>query len=164
MATDSVKNPVSLVGVCKSDQQETGLYRLLLAKAQRNLSQQSEAVQNLEVATVITQPQDDVQLYLRILEELRTLYFEQSEYLKAFHIKLEQQAVKSKYGLQAFIGASRLQSPQQIIDMGLESGKSKAEIIEEIEAASGRSRDIKEISTRIRTPACKLRSFTDNLG
>ena len=87
---------------------------------------------------------------------MRTLYFEQSEYLKAFHIKLEQQAVKSKYGLQAFIGASRLQSPQQIIDMGLESGKSKAEIVEEIEAASGRSHDIKEISQRIRLPACKL--------
>jgi hypothetical protein len=49
-----------------------------------------------------------------------------------------------------------LQSPQQIIDIGLESGKSKAEIIEEIEAASGRSRDIKEISQRIRLPACKL--------
>ena len=140
-------------GVC---QQKNGLYRLLLAKAQRNLTQQSQAVNNLEVAKEITQPQDDVQLYLRILEELRTLYFEQSEYLKAFHIKLEQQAVKSKYRLQAFIGASRLQSPQQIIDIGLESGKSKAEIIEEIEAASWRSRDIKEISKRIRTPACKL--------
>ncbi|MEG4894038.1 hypothetical protein QUA89_10270 [Microcoleus sp. F10-B4] len=153
---DSIKNPVSLVGVRKPCQQETGLYRLLLAKAQRNLSQQSEAVKNLEAAKDNTQPQDDVQLYLRILEELRTLNFEQSEYLKAFHIKLEQQAVKSKYGLQAFIGAGRLQSPQQIIDIGLESGKSKAEIVEEIEAASGRSRDIKEISKRIRTPACKL--------
>jgi hypothetical protein len=97
-----------------------------------------------------------VQLYLRILEELRTIYFEQGEYLKAFHIKLEQQEVKSKYGLQAFIDASRLQRSQQIIDIGLESGKSKAEIIEEIEAASGRSHDIKEISQRIRTPACKL--------
>jgi hypothetical protein len=115
-----------------------------------------EIIETLTQAKVITQPQDDVQLYLRILEELRTLYFEQGEYLKAFHIKLEQQAVKSKYRLQAFIGASRLQSPQQIIDIGLESGKSKAEIIEEIEAASGRSRDIKEISKRIRTPACKL--------
>ena len=115
-----------------------------------------EIIETLTQAKEITQPQDDVQLYLRILEELRSLYFEQSEYLKAFHIKLEQQAVKSKYRLQAFIGASRLQSPQKIIDIGLESGKSKAEIIEEIEAASGRSRDIKEISTRIRTPACKL--------
>ncbi|WP_293352939.1 MULTISPECIES: hypothetical protein [unclassified Microcoleus] len=137
-------------------QQETGLYLLLLAKGQRNLSQQSEAVNNLETAKENTQPQDDVQLYLRILEELRTLYFEQGEYLKAFHIKLQQQEVNSKYGLQAFIGASRLQSPQQIIDSGLASGKSKAEIIEEIEAASGRSRDIKELSKRIRTPACKL--------
>ncbi|HEY9301348.1 MAG TPA: hypothetical protein VIQ31_34290, partial [Phormidium sp.] len=84
------------------------------------------------------------------------LYFEQCEYLKAFDIKLEQQAVKSKYGLQAFIGASRLQSPQQIIDIGLESGKSKAEIVEEIVAASGRSQDVKRIIQRIGTPACKL--------
>ena len=137
-------------------QQETGLYRLLLAKAQRNLSQQLEAIQNLELAKENTQPQDDVQLYLRILEELRTLYFKQNEYLKAFHIKLEQQAVKSQYRLQAFIGAGRLQSPQKIIDIGLESGKSKAEIVEEIEAASGRSHDIKEISKRIGTPAGKL--------
>jgi len=153
---DSVKNPVSLVGVGKSGQQETGLYRLLLAKGQRNLSQQSQAVKNLEAAKKNTQPQNDVQLYLRILEELRNLYFEQSEYLKAFYLKLEQQAVKSKYRLQAFIGAGRLQPPQQIIDVGLESGHSQAEIVEEIVAASGRSQDIKRIIERIGTPACKL--------
>lgn len=149
---------LALAAVAKTglSQQESSLYRLLLAKGQRNLSQQSEAANNLELAKEITHPQDDVQLYLRILEELQDLYFQQGEYLKAFHIKLEQQAVKSKYGFQAFIGAGRLQSPQQIIDIGLESGKSKAEIIEEIEAASGRSRDIKEISKRIGTPACKL--------
>ncbi|MEG3849932.1 ATP-binding protein, partial [Microcoleus sp. herbarium13] len=155
-ACESAKLALSVLAQAGRSQQKTGLYRLLLAKAQRNLTQQSKAVNNLEVAKENTQPQDDVQLYLRILEELRTLYFEESEYLKAFNIKLEQQAVKSKYGLQAFIGASRLQSPQQIIDIGLESGKSKAKIVEEIEAASGRSRDIKEISQRIRTPACKL--------
>src|SRR4028118_2235215 len=154
--TASVKTPVSLVGVRKSGQQETGLYRLLLAKAQRNLSQQSQAVNNLEQAKEITQPQDDVQLYLRILEELRTLYFEQSEYLKAFHLKLEQQEVKSKYRLQAFIGAGRLQPPQQIIDIGLESGLSKAEIVDEIVAASVRSQDVKRIIERIGTPAYKL--------
>src|SRR6476469_4294362 len=176
-ACESAKLALSVLAQAGINKKETGLYLLLLAKGQRNLLPCStvnppqpplakggsesvfsplEITETLTQAKVITQPQDDVQLYLRILEELRTLYFEQSEYLKAFHIKLEQQAVKSKYGLQAFIGASRLQSPQQIIDIGLESGKSKAEIIEEIEAASGRSRDIKEISTRIRTPACKL--------
>ncbi|MEG4961530.1 MULTISPECIES: nSTAND1 domain-containing NTPase [unclassified Microcoleus] len=155
-ACQSTKLALSVLQQAGINKKETGLYLLLLAKAQRNLTQQSQAVNNLEVAKEITQPQDDVQLYLRILEELRTLYFEQGEYLKAFYIKLEQQAVKSKYGLQAFIGASRLQSPQRIIDIGLESGKSKAEIVEEIEAASGRSRDIKEISKRIGTPACKL--------
>ncbi|MEG4393176.1 nSTAND1 domain-containing NTPase, partial [Microcoleus sp. BROC3] len=155
-ACQSAQSALAILAQPGVAQQKNGLYRLLLAKAQRNLTQQSQAVNSLEVAKQITQPQDDVQLYLRILEELRTLYFEQSEYLKAFYIKLEQQAVKSKYGLQAFIGASRLQSPQQIIDIGLESGKSKAEIVEEIEAGSGRAGDIKEISKRIGTPACKL--------
>ncbi|MEG4860761.1 hypothetical protein QUB75_25025 [Microcoleus sp. K1-B6] len=137
-------------------QQETGLYLLLLAKAQRNLGQQSEAVRNLEAAKENTQPQDDVQLYLRILEELRTLYFEQSEYLKAFDLKLEQQEVKSKYRLQAFIGAGRLQPPQQTINLALESGQSKAEVVEEIAAASGRAKDIKEIIQRIGPPVYKL--------
>lgn len=136
--------------------QESGLYRLLLAKAQRNLSQQSEAVKNLESAKEITQPQDDVQLYLRILEELRTLYFEQGEYLKAFYLKLEQQVVKSKYGLQAFSGAARLQPPQQIIDIAVASGQSKAEIVEKIEADSGRSQDVKSIIQRIDRSDCKL--------
>ncbi|MEG4631842.1 ATP-binding protein [Microcoleus sp. AR_TQ3_B6] len=176
-ACESAKLALSVLAQAGINKKETGLYLLLLAKAQRNLIPCStvnppqpplakggsesvfsplEIIETLTQAKEITQPQDDVQLYLRILEELRTLYFEQSEYLKAFHIKLEQQAVKSKYRLQAFIGASRLQSPQQIIDIGLESGKSKAEIIEEIEAASGRSHDIKELSKRIRIPACKL--------
>jgi len=176
-ACESAKLALSVLAQAGINEKETGWYLLLLAKGQRNLISGSrvnppqpplakggsesvfsplEIIETLTQAKEITQPQDDVQLYLRILEELRTLYFEQSEYLKAFHIKLEQQAVKSKYRLQAFIGASRLQSPQQIIDIGLESGKSKAEIIEEIEAASGRSRDIKELSQRIRTPACKL--------
>ncbi|MEG4286567.1 hypothetical protein QUB68_25895, partial [Microcoleus sp. A006_D1] len=137
-------------------QQETGLYLLLLAKAQRNLSPQSEAVKNLEAAKESTQPQDDVQLYLRILEELRTLYFEKSEYLKAFHLKLEQQEVKSKYRLQAFIGAGRLQPPQQTIDIGLKSGHSKAEIVEEIAVSSGRAQDVKRIIQRIGRNDCKL--------
>ncbi|NJK74013.1 MAG: ATP-binding protein [Microcoleus sp. SU_5_6] len=87
---------------------------------------------------------------------MRLLYFEQNEYLQAFHIKLEQQEIRSKYRLQAFIGASRLQSPQQIIDRCLESGKSKAEIVEKIEADSGRSQDIKRIIQRIGRPDCKL--------
>ncbi|WP_293336662.1 hypothetical protein [Microcoleus sp. CAWBG58] len=137
-------------------QQESGLYRLLLAKAQRNLSQQSESINNLESAKENTHSQNDVQLYLRILEELRTIYFEQSEYLKAFHIKLEQQAVKSKYGLQAFSGATRLQPPQQIIDIGVASGQSKTEIVEKIQADSGRSQDVKWIIQRIDRSDCKL--------
>jgi WD40 repeat protein len=137
-------------------QQETGLYLLLWAKAQRNLSQQSEAVKNLEAAQENTQPEYDVQLYLRILEELRTIYFEQSKYLKAVNIKVEQQEIKSKYRLQAFIGAGRLQAPKQAIDIGLKSGQLQAEIIEEIVTNSGRAQDVKRIIKRIGTPACKL--------
>ncbi|MEG4206959.1 hypothetical protein QUA20_23910 [Microcoleus sp. Pol7_A1] len=176
-ACESAKLALSVLEQAGIDKKETGLYLLLLAKGQRNLipcstvnppqpalakgGSQSvfsplEIIKSLTQAKVITQPQDDVQLYMRILEELRTLYFEQGEYLKAFDIKLEQQVVKSKYGLQAFIGAGRLQPPQQIIKIGLEPGLSKAEIVEEIEAASGRSQDIKRIIERIGTPACKL--------
>ncbi|MBD1887270.1 WD40 domain-containing protein [Microcoleus vaginatus] len=176
-ACESAKLALSVLEQAGINKKETGLYLLLLAKAQRNLipcstvntpqpalakgGSQSvfsplEIIETLIQAKVITPPEDDVQLYLRILEELRTLYFEQGEYLKAFDIKLEQQAVKSKYGLQAFIGAGRLQPPQQTIDIGLESGVSKAEIVEEIEVASGRAQDIKRIIQRIGTPACKL--------
>ena len=154
-ACELAKSALSVLEQAEAAKKETGLYLLLWAKAQRNLSQQSEAVKNLEAAKDNTQPQDDVQLYLRILEELRSLYFEQSEYLKAFRLKLEQQEVKSKYRLQAFIGAGRLQ-PQQTINLALESGESKAEIVEEIVAASGRSQDVKRIIERIGTPACKL--------
>jgi WD40 repeat protein/tetratricopeptide (TPR) repeat protein len=155
-ACELAKLALSVLEQAGINKQETGLYLLLLAKGQQNLSQQFEAIQNLEAAKENMQPQDDVQLYLRILSELRNLYLEQSEYLKAFHIKLEQQAVKSKYRLQAFIGAGRLQLPQQIIDIGLKSGKSKAEIVEEIEATSGRAQDVKQIIQKIGTPACKL--------
>ncbi|MEG4587471.1 hypothetical protein QUA54_19980 [Microcoleus sp. MOSTC5] len=176
-ACESAKLALSVLEQAGINKKDTGLYLLLLAKGQRNLipcstvnplqpalakgGSQSvfsplEIIETLTQAKLITQPQDDVQLYLRILEELRTLYFEQGEYLKAFDIKLEQQAVKSKYGLQAFIGAGRLQPPQQIIDIGLESGLSKAEIVDEIVAASVRSQDVKRIIERIGTPACKL--------
>ncbi|MEG4422170.1 hypothetical protein QUA70_26830, partial [Microcoleus sp. LAD1_D5] len=155
-ACELSKSALSVLEQAEAAKKETGLYLLLWAKAQRKLSQQSEAVKNLEAAKDNTQPQDDVQLYLRILEELSTLYFEQSEYLKAFDLKLEQQEVKIKYRLQAFIGVGRLQPPQQTINLALESGQSKAEIVEEIVAASGRSQDVKRIIERIGTPACKL--------
>jgi WD40 repeat protein/tetratricopeptide (TPR) repeat protein len=176
-ACESAKLALSVWSQARINKKQTGLYLLLLAKGQRNLipcsavnppqppqasgGSQSvfsplEIIETLTQAKVITQPEEDVQLYLRILEELRTLYFEQGEYLKAFDIKLEQQAVKSKYRLQAFIGAGRLQPPQQTIDIGLESGQSQAEIVEEIVAASGRSQDVKRIIQRIGTPACKL--------
>jgi tetratricopeptide (TPR) repeat protein len=155
-ACELAKSALSVLEQAEATKKETGLYLLLWAKAQRNLSQQSEAVKNLQAAKDNTQPQDDVQLYLRILEELRTLYFEQSEYLKAFDLKLELQEVKIKYRLQAFIGVGRLQPPQQTINLALESGQSKAEIVEEIVAASGRSQDVKRIIERIGTPACKL--------
>lgn len=182
------KLALSVLEKSETGKKENGLYLLLLAKGQRNITlpltnssiiaseanqfqasaiaslhsvslamiEENDAVKNLELAKEIIHPQDDVQLYLRILEELRTLYFEQGEYLKAFDLKLEQQKVKSQYGLQAFIGAGRLQSPQQTIDIGLTSGQSRAEIVEKVVAASGRFQDIKRIIQRIGRPDSKL--------
>ncbi|NJM61609.1 MAG: hypothetical protein HC849_17650 [Oscillatoriales cyanobacterium RU_3_3] len=47
------KSALSILETAETSKKETGLYLLLLAKAQRNLSQQLEAVRNLETAKEI---------------------------------------------------------------------------------------------------------------
>jgi tetratricopeptide (TPR) repeat protein len=80
---------------------EQGLYRFLLARSQRHLSQVQEAIRNLEQAREKSKPQYNPELYIGILGELRSLYFEQGEYLAAFRIKQEQLQVEHQYGFRA---------------------------------------------------------------
>mgnify|MGYP005839066161 CR=1 FL=1 len=125
------------------------LYRLLLAQAQRRLDQRSEALHNLEKAKDKYQHKYHPQIYLRILEALRSLYFEQGRYLEAFQIKQEKRSIEQQYGFRAFIGAGRLQPQQQVINpalvsvdgSGTGSELSQGTIAPEI-VASGRKQDV----------------------
>ena len=124
------------------------LYLLLIAEAQKNLNQVIEAIANLETARTESNPQHDPLLYIRILATLRSIYFEQGNYLEAFQVKLEQRSIEQQYGLRAFVGAGRLQSRLQVINPVLAETEPKAAVTQEI-AASGRMQDVNRLIERI---------------
>ncbi|OUL35782.1 hypothetical protein BV372_09765, partial [Nostoc sp. T09] len=143
-------------------------YLLLLAQSKRYLGQVQEALNNLEIAKSECKPEYNPKLYIRILEELRTFYFGQHQYLTAFHLKQEQSSIEQQYGLRAFIGAGRLQSQRQVIHpalvafssgesynsvLGEESGEGT--IAQEI-VASGRKYDVDKLIERISRDDHKL--------
>jgi WD40 repeat protein len=144
------------------------LFRLLLAQAQRWLGQISQALNNLETAKVECKHKYNPQLYLRILEALRSLYFEQGRYREAFEIKQEKRSIEQQYGFQAFIGAGRLQPQQQVINPALVpvgsaqlyssatgSELNQGTIAPEI-VASGRQQDVERLIERITQDEQKL--------
>ncbi len=113
--------------------QHKALYLLVSAKAQRQLGEPTSAIAQLEQAinleTLLPNSlQQQPQLYLDILEELRSLYFEQKQYLRAFDLKEEQRSIQQQYGFCTFIGAAPLQprrrgkgirnSPKEIVAAG----------------------------------------------
>ncbi|MGL6282724.1 MAG: hypothetical protein ACRC2J_09995, partial [Microcoleaceae cyanobacterium] len=79
-------------------------------------------------------------LYVRILQELRSQYYERGEYLAAFRLKREQKQIEHQYGLLAFIGAIPLQ-PQQ-------DQYQKNAIPPEI-TASSRQKDVHKLLERV---------------
>ena len=135
---------------------QQGFYCLSLARALDGLGQKEEAIQTLESARRNANPRYDPHLYIRILRELRNLYFESGEYLNAFDIKQERQSVEQQYGFRAFVGAGRLQPRQRVSNPILtDREENQASTLEEI-AASGRSQDIKRLTERIKRKDCKL--------
>jgi WD40 repeat protein len=86
---------------------------------------------------------------------LREYYFQQGQYLNAFDIKQERQAIESQFGFRAFIGAGRLQPKQQIANPALLSAESQDEVAQEI-ASSGRLHSVKRLLERIERDDCKL--------
>ncbi|HEY9835863.1 MAG TPA: WD40 repeat domain-containing protein, partial [Vampirovibrionales bacterium] len=86
--------------------------------------------------------------YRRILEELRSLYFHQSEYLKAFEIKQKQRAVEAQFGLRAFIGAGRLQARLHTLNPSLMVSAQPTHVPVEI-ATSGREGDVNRLIERL---------------
>jgi len=131
------------------------LYEMLLAKSERQMGQVAEAIARLESAQANGNPQHDPTLYIQILEELRSLYFDQKQYLKAFDAKQAQQAVEQQYGFRAFIGAGRLQPSKSVSNPALVKADDKGTVAQEI-SASGRQQDVNRLVGRIARDDQKL--------
>ncbi|MEM9541067.1 MAG: hypothetical protein AAGA60_16390, partial [Cyanobacteria bacterium P01_E01_bin.42] len=123
---------------------------LLLARSQRQLGEVQAAIANLESAKAID-PAKNPPVYIDILAELRSLYYEEARYLDAYKIKLERRAIAYQFGFLAFIGAGRLQSSVQTISETEEEGGIAREIL-----ASGRGQNIKHLIERISNTQHKL--------
>ncbi|MBW4612739.1 MAG: PD40 domain-containing protein [Desmonostoc vinosum HA7617-LM4] len=134
---------------------ECSLYRLIIAKAQQGLGQIPAAISSLAAVKSESDPQYNPQLYISILERLRLLYFEQSQYLDAFNIKQEQLKIEQQYGFRAFIGASYLNPQRQVINLAQLQIESPETIAQEI-AASGRGKDVKRLRDKISSTEHKL--------
>ncbi|NEO97434.1 MAG: hypothetical protein F6K58_01705 [Symploca sp. SIO2E9] len=121
---------------------------LSLGRSLSGLGEKQEAIKTLETAITLGHPQYDPSLYIQIMQELRSLYFEQGEYLKAFEIKRERQSIEQQYGFRAFIGAGRLQPKQRVINPALPDAKPQGAVTQEI-AASGRQQDVNRLVERM---------------
>jgi len=135
-------------------------YFFLLSQAQRHLGQKLQAFQNLETARTECLHEYNPKLYLRILEELRSLHYQQGKYLEAFNYKQEQLQIQQEYGFRAFIGAGRLQAQRQVIhptlvgvESSLDSNADSAQLSQAIIAqeivASGRKQDVERLIERL---------------
>lgn len=121
-----------------------GGYLLYSAKAQRQLGELTSAIANLEQALRAdfwspTALKKQPQLYIDILEELRSLYLEQRQYLRAFELKQQQRLIEQQYGFSTFLGAAPL---QPFTRQG--RGISSLEI-----AAAGRQSDVNRLIERL---------------
>ncbi|MBD1826573.1 hypothetical protein NDI47_25795 [Microcoleus vaginatus GB1-A2] len=135
--------------------QHQGLYLLILAEAQSQLGEIEEAIAHLELARSETQACYNPQLYLRVLEMLRSLYFQRGEYLEAFQIKQDYRAVEHTYRFRAFIGAGKLQPHREAVNPVAETVAGAATIADEI-TASGREQDLNRLIYRMNNTPDKL--------
>ncbi|MGF1535983.1 MAG: tetratricopeptide repeat protein, partial [Elainellaceae cyanobacterium] len=91
----------------EADQWGEGLYRSLVARAETGLGNPSEAIAQLETARDLGDRRHPT-IYCDILAQLRSLYWERGEYLKAFKLKQARLEVEKVAGIRAFVGAGRL--------------------------------------------------------
>ncbi|HLO84202.1 MAG TPA: tetratricopeptide repeat protein [Nostocaceae cyanobacterium] len=139
--------------------QQESWYLLLLARTKRQLGEWEEAINNLEWARVVCEIQYEPNLYLEIIEELRSLYFSaRHDYAEAFTLKQEKIQIEHQYGFRAFIGASQLQPYRYRINPILDKQKIDVipeEVAQEI-STSGRQQDINRLIERITRADYKL--------
>ncbi|MBW4491707.1 MAG: ATP-binding protein [Oscillatoria princeps RMCB-10] len=138
------------------------IFRLCLVKAQRHLGQRPEALKGLheaarDVKNALAEIdcRYDPQRYIRFLQILRLMYFQEGDYKAAFWIKQKQRSVEQQYGFRAFIGAGRLQPQQPALNPALGKFDRQGTVAREIEA-SGRQQDVSRLQQRIASPQHKL--------
>ena len=130
-------------------------YLLLLGKADYFLGQIEVAIADLERAKNECYHQYMPQLYIEILEQLRSLYFEQGQYLEAFQLKLEEAAIEQQYGLRAFIGSACLQGRRKPLHPAKKPFEQVVNVAPEI-ATTERQKDIDCLSERLSRNDSKL--------
>ncbi len=130
-----------------------GKYELWLARALEGLGDRQGAIARLEGVRdrwLSEQHPYDAQIYVSVLEELRSLYTASAMYLDAFETKQHQRSVEQQYGLRAFIGAGTLNPKRERnnFDLYANVGEQSDKIAQEIEA-SGRMLDVEKLVDRI---------------
>ncbi len=124
------------------------VYLLLLARSTKQLGNWEKAVEVLELAQGESEPEYDPQLSIKILAELRSIYYEKGQYLKAFRLKKKQREIEHQYGFRAFIGAHQLQPTKQVVNPSSLKVETQMMMAEEI-VASCRRRDINNLLQRL---------------
>jgi hypothetical protein len=129
---------------------QRGWYRFLLGEAQMHLSDPRAALHYLEDARRETDPEVDLTLHLKVMEELIHHYFELGEYWAAFCVKQDLRQVEYRYNLRAFIGAGAVQ-PHRHLGTAQQFDKiTEAAVAAEIRA-SGRLYDVEQLAQQLRT-------------
>ncbi|MBD2361325.1 ribosome assembly protein 4 [Anabaena minutissima FACHB-250] len=131
---------------------DLNLYKFILSRAQYRLGNTQDAIHNLETAKDGANPQEDVRLYIDILNQLQQFYFEQKQYLKAYNIKQQRRSIEQQFGLRAFVGAGRLEASRQTF---VETLYTTSNISPEI-SASGRQLDVERLVERLNNDDYKL--------
>ncbi|WP_425213683.1 WD40 repeat domain-containing protein, partial [Tumidithrix helvetica] len=134
-----------------------GLYEIWLARALAGQGKRAEAIAGLEGVRSQWRHQYDAQIYVGVLEELRSQYTQAGRYLDAFHTKQHQRSVEQQYGLRAFIGAGMLHPSREEVDPATAAIALRQPdgIAVEI-VASGRKQNVEELVERIRQPRYPL--------
>ena len=127
-----------------------GWYLLALGRATLALGDQDVAIQHFKKAQAETKPEYDPELYIRILNQLRNIYFDQEDYRTAFQLRQQRRAIEYQYGFRAFVGAGHLQPKHQITNPAISprSTPSLAVIPSDFET-SGRQDDIETLVGRV---------------
>ena len=119
-----------------------GWYLYLLAQSQIAQGHPLAAIALLQQARHHSHPKQDLSLHQQILETLRDQHFEQKNYRAAFHVKLEQRQIDTRFKRRAFIGASPIQPQDDWLATEID--------------ASGRQADVQALVTRLALPRYPL--------